>query len=73
LSERTVATRIAPARRVRPALAAALTGLTQKAIERKIEEGVWVEGQEYHRGPDGLLYVDLEGYDRWVARGRASR
>lgn len=67
------AQRIAPARRVTVELAALCTGLSAKAIRRKIEEGIWLEGQEYHRGPDGRVYVDLEGYDKWVARGLASR
>ena len=35
--------------------AADLTGFTVKAIERKIEEGVWLEGREYRRGPDGRM------------------
>lgn len=49
-------------------LAAMLTGLTEKAIRRKIEEGKWVEGREYERSPDGGLYVSLEGYGKWVRR-----
>jgi hypothetical protein len=59
-----------PARFVRPHVAHAVTGLTVKAIEKKIETGVWVEGKEYRRAPDGLIYVDLEGFERWVAKGR---
>lgn len=42
------------------------TGYTQKAIRRKIEEGVWLEGREYRRAPDGHILVDMEGYYRWV-------
>lgn len=43
-----------------------LTGYTQKAVRRKIEDGVWVEGREYRRGPDGRIVVDMNGYTRWV-------
>jgi hypothetical protein len=44
----------------------ALTGYTRKSIRRKIEEGVWLEGQEYRRAPDGRILVDLDGYQKWV-------
>lgn len=64
---------IAPARCVTIELAALCIGLSAKAIRRKIEEGVWLEGQEYHRAPDGRIYVDLEGHRKWVVRGRASK
>lgn len=43
-----------------------LTGYTQKAVRRKIEAGVWLEGREYRRAPDGRIMVDLEGYKKWV-------
>lgn len=44
----------------------ALTGYTQKAVRRKIEEGVWLEGREFMRAPDGHILVDLRGYEKWV-------
>jgi hypothetical protein len=59
-----------PAQRVMLSLAATLTGMTVKAMERKIEDGRWLEGQEYFRDPDGRLWVDLQGVMKWVARGR---
>lgn len=51
-------------------LGAAVTGLTEKAIQRKIEKGDWLEGYEYRRGPDGKIYVDLDGFARWVSGAR---
>lgn len=51
------------------ALAAEALGLTEKAIRRKIEEGVWIEGRQYHRAPDGKIYVDIPGVTRWVRQG----
>lgn len=60
-----------PARYVVIPLASACTGLSVKAIERKIEAGVWVEGREYRRAADGRIYVDLKGYERWVEKGAA--
>lgn len=46
-------------------LAASLTGLTDRAIRRKIQEGKWLEGREYERR-DGSVFVSMRGYDRWV-------
>jgi hypothetical protein len=60
----------APARFIRPSLAPVVIGLTLRAIEGKITAGVWVEGREFIKGPDGLNYIDLRGFERWVERGR---
>ena len=48
-------------------------GLSEKAIRRKIERGDWLEGREYHRGPDGRVYVSLRGFELWVVSGRGSK
>jgi hypothetical protein len=58
--------RIAPAPFVTIELAAVATGYSGKAIRRKIEEGVWLDGHEYVRAPDGRILVSLEGYARWA-------
>lgn len=55
------------ARFVRVKLAADLTGYTEKAIRRKIEAGVWIEGQQFVRAPDNNILIDMEGYNKWVA------
>ena len=52
-------------------VAAAMTGYSAKAIRRKIEDGVWVEGREFRRAPDGHVLVSVKGYEQWVERGRA--
>lgn len=57
---------VTPAQYVTVALAAVITGLSEKAIRRKIEDGKWVEGREYRRSPDGGLFVNLKGYVQWV-------
>lgn len=49
--------------------AAELTGMTEKAIRRKIESGRWRQGAQYHRTPDGCILVDLAGFDRWARGG----
>lgn len=43
-----------------------LTGWSTQAVYCKISEGVWLEGKEYRRSPDGNTLIDLEGYNRWV-------
>lgn len=50
--------------------AAALTGLTAKAIHRKREEGFWLEGREWFRGPDNRIYISIRGYEQWIRNGR---
>jgi hypothetical protein len=47
-------------------LAATLTGLSPKAIEAKIQGGVWLQGREYRKAPDGRLYVNVRGFEAWV-------
>jgi hypothetical protein len=50
-------------------LAAILTGLSEKAIRRKMEEGKWLEGREYRKSPDGGIFISIKGYSAWVERG----
>lgn len=51
-------------------IAAAMTGYSVKAIRRKIEAGVWLEGREFRRAPDGHVLISVKGYELWVERGR---
>lgn len=51
-------------------IAAAMTGYSAKAIRRKIESGVWLEGREFRRAPDGHVLISVKGYESWVERGR---
>ena len=46
--------------------AAQVTGYTEKAIRRKIQDGVWLDGYEYHKAPDGRITIDMKGYEKWV-------
>jgi hypothetical protein len=50
-------------------LAAVMIGRTEKAIERKIERGIWIEGKHY-RKRDGGIYIDMDAYTRWVEDGK---
>lgn len=45
------------------------SGYTDKAIEKKIERGDWLEGDVWIRAPDGRVLIDTRGYERWVQKG----
>ncbi|MCL2829380.1 MAG: excisionase [Betaproteobacteria bacterium] len=62
-----------PARFVTISLASIITGYTEKAIRRKIEDGVWVEGAEWKRAPDGHPLIDLQGYETWAGNNGKKR
>jgi hypothetical protein len=47
-------------------LAETVFGLTRKAMEGKIYRGQWVVGRQYHRDPDGGIWIDCEGVRKWV-------
>jgi len=47
---------------------ASLTGYTEKAIRRKIEEGIFLESIHYLKAPDGRIHFDLEQYEKWLKR-----
>lgn len=72
MSEAVAEIQVAPAPYVTIPLAATITGFTEKAIRRKIQEGVWLEGREYTRSPDGRILISIKGYTSWVERGRES-
>ena len=42
------------------------TGYTDKAVRRKIEEGIWVEGIHYIRSPDGHIHMEMGAYYKWL-------
>jgi len=64
-------TLVAPAPYVRISLAATITGYTEKAIRRKIADGVWREGAVWRKAPDGSILISIKGYTEWVATGPA--
>lgn len=57
---------LASCRYVTIALASVMTGLSEKAIRRKIEDGVWRERIEWRRAPDVHLMVGIQGVERRV-------
>ena len=61
---------LVPPRYVQLHVAELLTGYTEKAINGKIDNGIWVEGKVWRRAPDGRRLIDLRGYEIWVEGGR---
>jgi len=49
-----------------------LSGYTEAAARTKISDGVWLEGREWKRAPDGRILMDIEGYSAWVESGLSS-
>lgn len=47
----------------------ALTGETEKAITRRREKGIWLDGRHTTIGPNGRLWVNLIEADKWVESG----
>ena len=52
---------------VRIPVAAARLGYTVKAIERKIQSGVWLQGVHWVKAPDGHLFVDMVSVRNWIS------
>lgn len=57
---------------VRIPKAAELTGYTDRAINAKIDTGVWAYGRVWTYTPQGERVIIMKGYDRWVESGRAT-
>lgn len=62
---------VAPAPYVRVCLAAMITGYTERAIRRKIADGIWQEGKVWRKAPDGSVLISIKGYCTWVETGQA--
>jgi hypothetical protein len=45
---------------------ASMTGYSEKAIRRKIEDGVWLQGKHYQKAPDGRITMNIPRYYEWV-------
>lgn len=48
-----------------------LTGYTEKAVKRKIEDGKWGPGI-WRKAPDGHVMISIEGYNAWVEGAKAA-
>jgi hypothetical protein len=59
-----------PSRFVTIELAEALTGLTKRAIQTKIQRGIWLEDRQWVKR-DGRVLIDMKGYEQWSETGMA--
>ena len=57
---------VTPARYVTVELAATITGLSEGAVRKRIERGIWLENREWRKGPDNRIWVDMKGVEKWV-------
>lgn len=57
---------LAPARMVTIKLYSTISGKTEGAIRKKIERGIWVEGKQYRRDPEGCIWIITRGVEQWV-------
>lgn len=48
--------------------AAVMIGLTEEAIRKRVQRGIWLEGREWHRDPLGRIMLDTEALDKWVTQ-----
>jgi hypothetical protein len=48
---------------------AELSGYTPAAINTKIRDGIWPEGDVWIKAPDNRNLINVEGYEKWVVAG----
>lgn len=58
----------APIRYVTIGKFAEISGYSEKAVRRKIEDRVWREREVWIKAPDGRILIDVEGFNDWVER-----
>jgi hypothetical protein len=48
-------------------------GETETSVTKRIENGVWAEGQQWHKVKGSKSrWIDLEGVEKWVRNGGIS-
>lgn len=45
-----------------------LSGYTEKALYDKIHTGVWVEGRQFCKAPDGRILINIEEVEKWARK-----
>lgn len=51
--------------------AAELTGRSEKALYSLMDRGLLVEGTHWKWSPDNRKHINLEEYDKWVAKSNS--
>ena len=57
---------ITPARFVTLQVAEHAIGLSMAAMRAKIKRCDWTLNRQYCKGPDGRIYIDMEGVSKWI-------
>jgi hypothetical protein len=68
-AESTMPAYVAADRYVTVSLFSSICGLSANAIRMKMKEGKWLEGREWVRSPDGGIFIDRQGVQKWISRG----
>lgn len=42
------------------------SGYSEKALRRKIEDGVLIQGVHYVKSPDGRININVERFQEWL-------
>ncbi|MES9822780.1 MAG: hypothetical protein ABW147_19670 [Candidatus Thiodiazotropha sp.] len=43
-----------------------LSGYTKKAIELKVERGVWLKDIHWVKAPDGRILISIKAVEAWI-------
>ncbi len=43
-----------------------LSGYTKKAIELKVERGVWLKDHHWVKAPDGRILISIKAVEAWI-------
>lgn len=49
---------------------AELTGYSVGALRKKIHDGVFTQGVQYVKSPDGRIHWNIQEYEKWVRHGQ---
>ena len=59
-------TYVKSARFVTIELAATMMGLSEEAVRKRIQRGMWVENKQFRNAADGRIWIDTVGVESWV-------
>ncbi len=57
---------VAPARYLTIKGAAAAMGLSEGAVRKRLERGIWLENKHYRKAPDSRIYIDMRAIEAWI-------
>lgn len=57
---------VATARYVTIKGAALAMGLSEGAVRKRIERGIWLEGRQWRKAPDSRIYIDMRAVEAWI-------